>query len=377
MTDFAFPGTMDVTSFDASLVPNVRQTTSPLGGSGQVIDLLGERWRFVVGIPQSARLDSGAQEAFLNRLKGGANRALLWHMARPLPIGTLGGSPTVNGAVAQGASSLVLAGAYPRSNLLRFAQEFDNAGWTKSASVSVTANATTAPDGTTTADKLAEAVTTSLTFNASQAAGSFTAGQSATYSVYVKAAERTQAMIRILAGGAFGTTAYVYVDVSAGTITFASGVTASSVTPAGNGWYRFSITAIASGSGSCSCSVFLASSNINTYPGVVGNGLFVWGAQLESGTDTTAYIGFGTLLAGDMIGVNGMLLQVADDATANSAGAMTVNLVNRCRKSIANGAAVTWNQPTSTFKPVETGGLVTSHSGRIVRETQIEFLEDW
>ena len=375
MADFAWLG-VEPTSFEASLVPNVRQLSSPLAGAGQTLDLLGERWRFVVGLPKSSRFSSGALEAYLNKLKGGANRALLWHMARPQPVGNLGGSPTVNGAVAQGAASLVLAGAYPRNNLLRFVQEFDNAAWTKS-NAAITANATTAPNGLVTADKLAENIAVSTTFFASQTVGSFVAGQSLTFSVYVKAAERTQALIRFLAAGAFGTTALVYVDLAAGALAASSGITGSSISAAGNGWFRVSITATTTATGAATVSVFTVLTGTNTYVGTVGSGIFVWGAQLEIGTAPSDYQGVGTLFAGDLIGANGMLLQVADDTFANSSGAMTVNLVTRCRKSIANGAAVTWDKPTAPFKPVDTGGIPVGHAGSIVREMQIEFLEDF
>ena len=377
MADFNWPTALEPTSFEASLVPNVRQLSSPLSGAGQVLDLVGERWRFTVGLPQSARSDSGALEAYLNKLKGGANRALLWHMARPTIGGSLVSTATLNGAHAQGAASLLLAGAYPSNNFLRFVEQFDNAAWTKSGSTAVTANATTAPDGNATADKLIENSTASTTFNAAQSAGSFTAGQSATFSVYVKAAERTQAMVRILAGGAFGTTAFVYTDLSAGTITLASGVTASSIVAAGNGWYRVSITATASGSGAASCAVFPAVGGTNTYTGVIGNGIFVWGAQLEQAGAASAYTPLANLDAGDMIGLSGMLLQVSDDATADTAGAMTVPLVTRLRKAVTGGTGLTLTKPTAAFRPVDTGGIVVGHAGRIVREVSIEFLEDY
>ena len=58
-----------------------------------------------------------------------------------------------------------------------------------------------------------------------------------------------------------------------------------------------------------------------------------------------------TLKAGDMIGVAGLLLQVASDCTA-AAGAITVPLVNRLRVAVSNGAAVTWNQPKAPFRLV-------------------------
>lgn len=57
-----------------------------------------------------------------------------------------------------------------------------------------------------------------------------------------------------------------------------------------------------------------------------------------------------TLLAGDMIGVGGLLLMVATDCVANGAGRADVPLVNRLRKPLANGAAVTWDRPKAPFR---------------------------
>ena len=57
-----------------------------------------------------------------------------------------------------------------------------------------------------------------------------------------------------------------------------------------------------------------------------------------------------TLLAGDMIGVGGLLLQVATDAAANGAGVMVVPIVNRLRTAVAGGTAVVWDKPTAPFR---------------------------
>lgn len=80
---------------------------------------------------------------------------------------------------------------YVRNLLLR-TEEFDHAYWTKRNST-ITANATTAPDGTLTADKLVE--------NTANAEHNVTYGwtgtnQRLTLSVYAKAAERNFLRIR-------------------------------------------------------------------------------------------------------------------------------------------------------------------------------------
>lgn len=57
-----------------------------------------------------------------------------------------------------------------------------------------------------------------------------------------------------------------------------------------------------------------------------------------------------TLLAGDMIGISTMLLQVSTDCTANGSGVITVPLVNRLRTAVTGGTAVVWDKPTAVFR---------------------------
>lgn len=58
-----------------------------------------------------------------------------------------------------------------------------------------------------------------------------------------------------------------------------------------------------------------------------------------------------TLKAGDMLGIDGMLLQVAADCVS-VAGVITVPLTNRLRKAIAADAVVVWQKPTAPFRLV-------------------------
>lgn len=58
-----------------------------------------------------------------------------------------------------------------------------------------------------------------------------------------------------------------------------------------------------------------------------------------------------TLRAGDLIGVGGLLLQVAADCTS-AADVLTVPLANRLRAAVADGAAVVWDRPTAPFRLV-------------------------
>jgi len=64
-----------------------------------------------------------------------------------------------------------------------------------------------------------------------------------------------------------------------------------------------------------------------------------------------------TLTMGDMIGVAGLLLQVAEDAVADGAGLLVVKIVNRLRYAIVAGTAVIWDAPTAPFRKVSQPGF--------------------
>lgn len=71
-------------------------------------------------------------------------------------------------------------------------------------------------------------------------------------------------------------------------------------------------------------------------------------SELKITTFTTG----ATLKAGDMIGVGGLLLQIAADVGSDAGGIITAPLVNRLRRSVAAGAPITWNKPTAPFRMV-------------------------
>jgi len=79
-------------------------------------------------------------------------------------------------------------------------------------------------------------------------------------------------------------------------------------------------------------------------------------ASAAQGAASVSITATGTLLTGDMIGVGGLLLMVAQDCAA-VAGVITVPLTNRLRKALSSGAAVTTTQPTANFRLLSTPGV--------------------
>lgn len=89
-------------AFEMRVAPNVMTFTSPYTKAVQTLDLLGERW--AVKLNMAAGVDpiiGAAREAYFDRLRGPVNLIAMWHLRRPRPQGTLRGTPTVSGAVAQ------------------------------------------------------------------------------------------------------------------------------------------------------------------------------------------------------------------------------------------------------------------------------------
>ena len=64
-----------------------------------------------------------------------------------------------------------------------------------------------------------------------------------------------------------------------------------------------------------------------------------------------------TLLAGDMIGVNGMLLQVLTDCVADGLGRIGVPIANRLRRATVVGQSVVWDRPSVPFRKVSQPGF--------------------
>jgi hypothetical protein len=175
-----------------------------------------------------------------------------------------------------------------RTNLLVRSEEFDNAAWSK-AQATISANQTTAPDGTSNADKLIGNATLDVHY-AQQSFSGATNGIGYTSSVFAKASELTR--LELL--HSVGATLYVQgYDLTNGTLLtrVTAGTTAATggfIQAVGNGWYRCGITQTSDGTtGAVRCA--LRSANTVAFD-ATSQGVFLWGAQLEAGAFPTSYI---------------------------------------------------------------------------------------
>lgn len=170
------------------------------------------------------------------------------------------------------------------SNLLQHSEEADNAYWTPTAAT-VNANAIAAPDGNMTADALVADATAGPHTIANTAPETVTAGQSYVFSTYVKAGAADGIRVA-LTGANFAANAYADFNLTTGTlIGNGAGAAGSTIESVGNGWYRVSVRATATGSGAATFERDALSGGSNSF---AGNGTtastYLWGSQLEQGS---------------------------------------------------------------------------------------------
>jgi hypothetical protein len=165
-----------------------------------------------------------------------------------------------------------------RTNLTLFSEQFDNAAYSK-GTLTVSANAATAPNGTTTADLIYPSANSSncVIFNGV----TISSGVEYSNSVYVKASGKTWTFIRGINDGAGA-----FFDLSNGVVgTVQSGVTAT-ITSIGSGWYRCSVTQTST-STTGRLVILVVDGNGSTAVTANGtDGLLIWGGQQEAGVMT-------------------------------------------------------------------------------------------
>lgn len=177
-----------------------------------------------------------------------------------------------------------------RTNYAKYSNAFNNntlATWNIPGISTPTPNSGTSPDGTNNSYLIKATAGASVHGVYSTSVG-IASGATATLSIYIKAGTHSLFQLSVSNSAASG---YVNFDLSTQTV---SATTATgTITPAGNSWYRCTLTGVISGTTAGFQLVMVNSLSDTRYQSWTAAGtetMYLFGAQLEAGAFATSYI---------------------------------------------------------------------------------------
>ena len=105
-----------------------------------------------------------------------------------------------------------------------------------------------------------------------------------TFNAYVKAAERSWCVVQLQAA------CFAYVNLTTGAVGTTSGSPTVAVASVGNGWYRVSVTASATGTSSSTTVYAATGDGTVSYTGDGTSGIYIFGAQLSDSASVDPYV---------------------------------------------------------------------------------------
>jgi hypothetical protein len=277
-----------VVDLDAGTIANSTGAPTSLPASSITISALSDGW-YRISVTQANNGTNTSVNMSLRPLNHSspetvASNALVW--GAQLEVGSVATAyiPTTNVKIESiDAESMGILIEEQRTNIALQSQEF-NTSPNAAANASISANATLAPDGTMTADKLVE---DSILSQYKQVRQGPLASITGTYTIscFVKAAEVYRGYIQLLNT----TNAYLEFDLNQGRILTSIG-TNPTIEKYPNGWYRVSVSNTFTNETPIIYVVTMNPSGLTNYTGNGVNGMFVWGLQVEQGAFPTSYI---------------------------------------------------------------------------------------
>jgi hypothetical protein len=178
-----------------------------------------------------------------------------------------------------------------RTNLLLYSEEFDNAAWTKS-NTTISANATTSPDGYVNADKLIGDSGAGAKYISASIVTPSGVNDLAT-SFFVKASGVNYIVLRNNTNA--GSVTNCTFNVSTGENTYNGMTGTPAIEALSDGWYKVTCVNSSSTAATRYFRLYLSDVNVdsNTEPSYTGDGtsgVYIYGAQLEAGAYATSYI---------------------------------------------------------------------------------------
>jgi hypothetical protein len=247
--------------------------------SPSYVNRVQESWQPGYGVTQSG--GAGSPTLYFDFLTGVLNPAITFTRASTATYFNSAGvltSAAINEArFDYNPSTLAARGLLieeSRANLLTYSAQFDNAAWTKQSTVSVSANTTIAPDGTTSGDTV-----TADSGLAIYQSASATIGVTYCQSVFIKAGTATAILFRDDTGAGRNIT----INPSTGAITATGGTLVGYGSQAiSGGWYRYWFSYVAD--------TTLVRGLMRPDSAGAAQTYIVWGAQTEAGAFPTSYI---------------------------------------------------------------------------------------